>query len=493
MIIELKLHLMKPLLLLIAVSAMTTSFAQGINADDFNLTKPSPENPVQYNLTHKNYTVTGNVVNACDSGSTTLSVTGACSYEWFSDSLGNNLIVSNADLITQTLYNDTTFYLSAGDAVNSTAVAIGSQTSTFSGSVRGYYFQSPSNFTITALWVPTDASTGTSNIAVVRFNSGPPPAFSSTTNDFTLLGYWPQATDDSIYVCIPVQAGDYIGVLGNRGDVNSYLSTPTSTIIDGNSVNLMRCGMQFPLSSTAPQDLWTESGNPISRVFFSYSTSTASSISPISVTVPQSYNSISNIQICEGDSVDIYGSYQDSEGVYIDSSLTIYGCDSVTTTNLSFSVVDVTGSVNGLTLTANLSGVSYQWIDCGNGNTVIQGETNQSFTASANGSYAVIINDGTCSDTSECWVISNVELGELYSGRIEIFPNPTIDKVTILSSEPFINAHLYLLDLNGRVITSNEGINGNEIELDMSQLSVGSYLLKIKENETIFLIKVLKN
>jgi len=27
----------------------------------------------------------------------------------------------------------------------------------------------------------------------------------------------------------------------------------------------------------------------------------------------------------------------------------------------------------------------------------------------------------------------------------------------------------------------------------MSQLSVGSYLLKIKENETIFLIKVLKN
>eukprot|EP01084_Bolivina_argentea_P049229 90565_1 len=67
---------------------------------------------------------------------------------------------------------------------------------TYIGNVRGYYFQAPTNFAITSIFIPTDASTGSSTAAVVRFNSEAPPEFAATTNDFTQLGYWVQSAAD---------------------------------------------------------------------------------------------------------------------------------------------------------------------------------------------------------------------------------------------------------------------------------------------------------
>ena len=59
----------------------------------------------------------------------------------------------------------------------------------------------------------------------------------------------------------------------------------------------------------------------------------------------------------------------------------------------------------GTTLTANATGASYTWINC-NGNIPVSGATHQSFTASNPGSYAVIITQNGCSDTSSCFLIS---------------------------------------------------------------------------------------
>ncbi|MBK9639544.1 MAG: hypothetical protein IPO63_17715 [Bacteroidetes bacterium] len=60
------------------------------------------------------------------------------------------------------------------------------QFTTFSGNVRGYWFTSPTCFTITGLEVPTDASSGLQNIAVVRLDSFP-LTYPATTNSFSLL------------------------------------------------------------------------------------------------------------------------------------------------------------------------------------------------------------------------------------------------------------------------------------------------------------------
>jgi subtilisin-like proprotein convertase family protein len=143
---------------------------------------------------------------------------------------------------------------------------------TFTGNVRGYWFTAPSAFTISSVEVPTDASTGAQSIAVVRFTGAtPPPAFPGTTNAFTTLFLTQNnPATGSIPVNIAINAGDVIGLMGYRATVNSYSGLPpNTTVINGTTVNLTRMGMQFPLTTTAPQDIWQEPAGAISRVLFS--------------------------------------------------------------------------------------------------------------------------------------------------------------------------------------------------------------------------------
>ncbi|MBP9663592.1 MAG: choice-of-anchor J domain-containing protein, partial [Pyrinomonadaceae bacterium] len=150
-----------------------------------------------------------------------------------------------------------------------TLMPIGAQTGTFNGNIRGYFFTAPVNFNIVGLRVPTDQA-GNQSIAVVRFNT-PPPVFSMTTNDFTTLFLTQSNADPGILpVNIPVQTGDIIGVLGYRGTTNSYTNVNASTIF-GQPVTLARLGMQFPLTTNVPHDLWSEpTSSNISRVELYY-------------------------------------------------------------------------------------------------------------------------------------------------------------------------------------------------------------------------------
>jgi len=58
--------------------------------------------------------------------------------------------------------------------------------------------------------------------------------------------------------------------------------------------------------------------------------------------------------------------------------------------------IDTTLSLNDNTLMANQSGATYQWLDCNNNFAEIAGATNQTFTATQNGSYAVEITLNNC-------------------------------------------------------------------------------------------------
>jgi hypothetical protein len=70
---------------------------------------------------------------------------------------------------------------------------------------------------------------------------------------------------------LEIASGDVIGVLGSRNGVASYASvTPIASSIDGLPINLNRLGMQYPLASTAPQQLFTEEESSISRVRLFY-------------------------------------------------------------------------------------------------------------------------------------------------------------------------------------------------------------------------------
>ena len=155
-------------------------------------------------------------------------------------------------------------------AQGATIMPLPGQTSTFTGNVRGYYFTAPVSFQIVGLMIPTDASTAAQSIEVIRLNSLP-PLYSTVSNDFTSLFRTVSSLDDDwIPVSIPVQAGDIIGILGQRGTVNSYGPAGFVSSIFGNPVTLSRLGMQFPLTTNLAHDVWTENGGNISRVFMEY-------------------------------------------------------------------------------------------------------------------------------------------------------------------------------------------------------------------------------
>jgi hypothetical protein len=165
-------------------------------------------------------------------------------------------------------------------------------------------------------------------------------------------------------------------------------------------------------------------------------------------------------------------------------------CDSILTLNLTIIGLNAQATNNGnTTIACTNSGVSYQWINCGNGST-ITGATAQTFTATANGSYAVVISDGTCSDTSNCITIANVGIAELKTMTLKLYPNPSNDLLTIELTAP-IAAQIEVLDMNGRRILLSEMNSGKKIELDLSGLQRGSYMIKISDSGNIFMEKLI--
>ncbi len=201
----------------------------------------------------------------------TLTATGASTLQtsWYANSFGGNAVGTGSTYATPSLTAATVFYAAQLSATSNASLTLPSQSSTFSGNSRGYYFTAPVSFVITGVRVPTDASSGNSNIAIVKFQGNvPPPLFAATTNSFDILYLTQNNTSGTgtIAVNIPVYAGEVIGVLGDRGSINSYASGPTTQSLGSNTLILNRLGMQFPLPSTVPQQLWAEASGSISRV-----------------------------------------------------------------------------------------------------------------------------------------------------------------------------------------------------------------------------------
>ncbi|MDP1747012.1 MAG: T9SS type A sorting domain-containing protein, partial [Bacteroidota bacterium] len=130
--------------------------------------------------------------------------------------------------------------------------------------------------------------------------------------------------------------------------------------------------------------------------------------------------------LCAGQSLTIGNHTHSSSGTYTDLLISaVNNCDSIITTELIINSVDTSVTVSTLILTASASPAFYQWINCNNGNTPIAGQTNQSFTASANGNYAVVVTQNNCSDTSSCYNIFITGIGEnSLASSINIYPNP---------------------------------------------------------------------
>jgi len=167
-------------------------------------------------------------------------------------------------------------------------------------------------------------------------------------------------------------------------------------------------------------------------------------------------------------------------------------CGNSTESYLAVTVnaVDVSVTQNNNTLTANASGAGYQWVNCNNSFAIIAGETHQSFTASANGNYAVIVTQGSCSDTSTCVQITTVGITSIQKEDIYIYPNPTSNELIIEMKD---NKNIICFEIYNSL--EQLVFKGNFIDkavVQTTKLSPGVYLIKLVIGNTLEYRKIIK-
>jgi hypothetical protein len=219
------------------------------------------------------------------------------------------------------------------------------------------------------------------------------------------------------------------------------------------------------------------------------------SIINTNITLYPTYDSTQTIYLCAGDSVLIDGNYIDSTSVYVQTIIDTNACNNSITSYVNVYQPLITNvTIYNTNLTANYPpfiGVTYQWLDCNNNFNPILGETNQSFTPINNGSYAVLINNPNCQDTSACYDFVTVDVPVINEDfPVLFYPNPVKDVLTFsLQNNTSKNGNISLTNLNGEIIFDS---NSNKGQIDMSQLASGIYVLSYRNNDDVFHHKLIK-
>lgn len=230
--------------------------------------------------------------------------------------------------------------------------------------------------------------------------------------------------------------------------------------------------------------------------------------------IGNSFTVSGNLQVCSGSSADLsiisnagHFSWYDaaSNGNYLapgsgfltpplTEPATFYVQDSlacgVITTPVIVTVQSIDTSIvlQGGTLYAGNPSIeaTFQWYNCTT-QQIISNETNSSFTPSENGSYAVIVTQLACTDTSQCISVTGIgmEQHDLFA-QFSVSPNPAVNNVTLRYSL-IADAELTIgvLDVSGRLIqsvVSNKSVLAgvqNTETVSVAELPSGFYFIGI--------------
>lgn len=182
---------------------------------------------------------------------------------------------------------------------------------------------------------------------------------------------------------------------------------------------------------------------------------------------------IQNVSSCDSFLFD--GQMLFSSGIYFDTLMNMYGCDSLLELNLTIYTINSAVTQSGANLSANALGASYQWLTCP-AFTPIAGQTNQSFIASSNGDYAVEVSVNGCKDTSTCYSVTGIGLESIpRSAPFSVYPNPLSHKLFIQTASVYHSHTKEFYNCSGQLL-----LRTKENELDLSSYTRGVYYLKIE-------------
>ena len=167
-----------------------------------------------------------------------------------------------------------------------------------------------------------------------------------------------------------------------------------------------------------------------------------------------------------------------------------FGCDSIVQLNLTINTVDVSIEVDELHLQSLAVNALYQWVDCNNQYSELQDQEEAIYEVESNGSYAVVVTQGSCMDTSDCITLEMVDLSINDLVTIGLYPNPTTGEINL-------NGFDQLKGLKKIEIKNNLGITLKELEvdelkIDLSDFSNGLYYFEALVNEKTISVKIIK-
>lgn len=311
------------------------------------------------------------------------------------------------------------------------------------------------------------------------------------------FGYFGNVVSQSFTICngssLTVGTNTYTSS-GNYIDVLTDVNNNDSTILTSLTVLPVLTGIQnvqvcFGDSFTVGTSTYTSTGNYIDTLI---SVNGCDSTLTTNLSVLPALISNQNIQICFGDSFTVGTATYTSTGNYIDTLVSVNGCDSLVITSLSVAnLIDVTTTVSEASLsTLNTTATSYQWLDCVNNYTPIAGEINPTFLLTANGNYAVEITEGSCKDTSICTLVNSVGISEVTTSlNISIYPNPSSGIFTISKNNAGETA-IEIYNTVGKLIYNIVSIN-EQTTIELSTQPKGIYLVRATTNSSITNLKII--
>jgi len=125
-------------------------------------------------------------------------------------------------------------------------------------------------------------------------------------------------------------------------------------------------------------------------------------------------------------------------------------------------------------------------------NDCIPGETGQSFLATSNGNYGVIVTQNGCIDTSNCVNIIITGVDEFNDDNVvSVYPNPTSDQLNVVLNDFQFESTITIINNLGQVVYQSIPTKKNTV-IQLDSFANGIYTLTIGIGNKVVVKKIIK-
>jgi len=153
-------------------------------------------------------------------------------------------------------------------------------------------------------------------------------------------------------------------------------------------------------------------------------------------------------------------------------------------------VEEIIVTMDAGTLSCETSG-TYQWISCAD-NSYVEGATASTFRPGVSGDYAVILTQGSCSATSDCYTLDYTSIEDNSYQEYKVYPNPAHDYVYIDMDREHTNVSIKVFDMAGNLLQLEERDRFMKTNLDISEFKAGLYMIHIHSDQMNSVARIIK-